>query len=329
MALKLAPKHISKWRKDPKRIHKYQFIHHFLPDPESNKRATLLSHKAVLLYCLSMLFIAAFFRILPTVLPGVLGYASDITANDLLKYTNSRRESADVPGLKLNSELNDAAKNKAQDMFKDQYWAHVSPSGKEPWDFILAQNYDYIYAGENLAKNFNTSRDVVEAWMKSPSHRENLLSPNYSEVGFAVVNGVLDGYETTLVVQMFGKLRNSGQVASVYEEKTPVEQQAGSTSFEAQQPVAKPQPANINEMPPTPVETVTLKEVQPFLDVTSATKIISALVGGFVGALLVADIVYSRKRGILKFTGHTFAHLSMLALVLVSIWFLLTPGIVL
>ena len=41
--------------------------------------------------------------------------------------------------------------------------------------------------------------------MNSPSHRENILRKDYSEVGFATANGLLNGEETTIVVQMFGK----------------------------------------------------------------------------------------------------------------------------
>jgi len=187
---------VKDWRQRPKSIEKFQFVHHFLPHPEDKKRATLLSNKAIIVYCAAMLLIAGIFRFLPKVVPGVLGYASDISVKDLLTYTNMKRKEAGFSELRLNSSLTSAAYQKAEDMFKDQYWAHISPAGTEPWDFILGQNYDYIYAGENLAKNFKNSKDVVEAWMKSSSHRENLLSPNYDEIGFAVVNGVMEGYET-------------------------------------------------------------------------------------------------------------------------------------
>ena len=55
-----------------------------------------------------------------------------------------------------------------------------------------------------MARDFAESKAVVEAWMNSSTHRENLVNPKYKEVGFAVVNGEYGGYETTLVVQMFG-----------------------------------------------------------------------------------------------------------------------------
>ena len=59
--------------------------------------------------------------------------------------------------------------------------------------FIEQEGYQYIYAGENLAVDFSESSEVIEAWFDSPSHRENLLSHNYSEIGFAVINGELKG----------------------------------------------------------------------------------------------------------------------------------------
>ena len=135
---------------------------------------------------------------------GVLGYASNINSDELLKYTNQRRVDFGLEPLSMNSALSKAAQKKAEDMFKYGYWAHVSPTGTEPWSFILAQDYDYVFAGENLARNFSRSKDVVDAWFASPSHRENLLNRNYRDMGFAITNGVLDGYETTVVVQMFG-----------------------------------------------------------------------------------------------------------------------------
>jgi hypothetical protein len=70
----------------------------------------------------------------------------------------------------------------------------------------LESGYDYVYAGENLAKGFNSSQGVHNAWMASKSHRENILNANYREVGIAVVPGELNGDYVILVVQMFGSL---------------------------------------------------------------------------------------------------------------------------
>jgi hypothetical protein len=313
------PTSIKFWRRNPKSIDKFQFIYHFLPHPEKKIRAGLLSHKAILIYCLLILSVTGLFRLIPLVFPGVLGYASDINVADLLKDTNEKRKASGLSELRLNEKLTKAASKKAAHLFEKNYWAHISPDGVEPWDFILGENYDYLYAGENLAKNFSHSSDVVEAWMNSPSHRDNLLSPNYDEVGFSVLNGVLDGYETTLVVQMFGRPRSKGQVASVFQEKDLLKELANNKTEVT---------ANVAPKGGPEFEIKTPEVTKPVLDVGSATKTISVAFGSFIGALLALDIWYSRKKGIFKFTGHTAAHLTLLVIVIFCIWFVLKPGVI-
>lgn len=319
------PTYIKFWRRNPKAIDKFQFIYHFLPHPDKKTRAGLLTHKSILIYCLLILLVTGLFRLIPLVLPGVLGYASDINVSDLLKYTNEQRKLNGLPELRLNEKLTAAAQKKAENMFEKNYWAHISPDGVEPWDFILGENYDYIYAGENLAKNFSHSKDVVTAWLNSPSHRDNLLSPNYDEVGFSVQNGVLNGYETTLVVQLFGRPRNKGQVASVFQEKTLLKELENSRTGAAAG-------VNANETPKVETKTASPQSQntvrKPVLDVGLATKTISLIFGGFVGFLLILDIWYSRRKGILKLTGHTFGHLTLLLLVILCVWFVLKPGVI-
>jgi len=141
------------WRKNPKSIEKFQFVYHFLPKEDKKRRADLLDNKAILIYCVLIFILTAAFRFIPKVAPGVLGYASNINISDLLKYTNKKREENGASNLVINPKLSAAAEKKARDMFADGYWAHVAPDGTEPWDFIVGEDYDYIYAGENLAKN--------------------------------------------------------------------------------------------------------------------------------------------------------------------------------
>ena len=319
------PTYVKYWRKNPKAIDKFQFMYHFLPRPDKKTRAGLLSHKSIFVYCLLIVLVTGLFRLIPLVLPGVLGYASDINVSDLLKYTNEQRKSNNLGELRLNEKLTTAAQKKGTHMFEKNYWAHISPDGVEPWDFILGENYDYIYAGENLARNFSHSKDVITAWLNSPSHRDNLLSPNYDEVGFAVENGILDGYETTLVVQMFGRPRNKGEVASVFEEKDLLKEIEDSRTEVA---------SNVSPKGGPELEIKTegfqskSKVKNPVLDIGLATKTISLTFGGFVGSLLVLDIWYSRRKGILKLTGHTAAHLTLLVLVMFCIWFVLKPGVI-
>jgi hypothetical protein len=143
-------------------------------------------------------------------LGGVFGIkpaqASTITPTNIIALANEQRAAAGLNTLNNNSKLAAAALAKANDMFEKQYWDHFGPNGETPWQFIRAAGYNYVYAGENLAKGFRTAEGVHEAWMASPTHKANIMSGNYKDIGVAVVEGVLEGQQTILVVQMFGNL---------------------------------------------------------------------------------------------------------------------------
>ena len=134
----------------------------------------------------------------------VLGRTSDVTVSGLLTDTNAARKDASLPELKLNETLSQAAYMKAKDMLANNYWAHTSPSGITPWKWLTDVGYNYDVAGENLAKNYPNADATVAAWMNSESHRANILNNKYQDVGFAVVDGMLDGRDTTLVVAYYG-----------------------------------------------------------------------------------------------------------------------------
>ena len=139
---------------------------------------------------------------------SVLGRITNITDAGLLTETNDRRVEFGVKPLQISNKLSQAAHRKANDILQNQYWDHVSPEGVEPWDWIKETGYSYEVAGENLAKNFTTSSGAVAAWMNSPSHRDNLLKPEYTEVGFATVEGYLDNKPATITVAMYAKPAN-------------------------------------------------------------------------------------------------------------------------
>jgi len=128
----------------------------------------------------------------------------DINEEDLIKYTNNERAKSNLLPLKRNELLDQAASLKIEDMFTKNYWAHNAPDGTTPWTFINKVGYAYSYSGENLARDFTSSRDVIDSWMGSQKHKENILFPNYTEVGFAIKHATLNGLDTMLVVQMFG-----------------------------------------------------------------------------------------------------------------------------
>ncbi len=181
-------------------------LHHLLiPGKHNNFRAKLLQHDALIAYLVIAFLMLVVSKTFPKNLSNnILGKATDIKIEALVDQTNKVRVERGLKPLIYNEQLATAAESKAKHMFINNYWAHFSPNGDSPWDFIKSAQYEYEYAGENLAKNFMFSSNVVDAWMNSPTHRENLLRPEFREVGFAVVDGILQGEETTLVVQMFG-----------------------------------------------------------------------------------------------------------------------------
>lgn len=182
-----------------------EFLHHFFIPRESNNYKAKLLHQTTLLLFIAFFIIGGLLlNLTKTKYPSVLGISTNITSEQLITLVNQKRQENGLPPLSFSPELATAARSKANDMFSKNYWAHNSPDGKTPWEFLKEAGYNYVYAGENMARGFNTSVDVTNAWMVSPTHRANVLSPNYSDVGFAVVTGNLSGEETVLVVEEFG-----------------------------------------------------------------------------------------------------------------------------
>ncbi|MCR4325926.1 MAG: CAP domain-containing protein [Patescibacteria group bacterium] len=123
----------------------------------------------------------------------------------LVQLSNADRAQNGLGELTVNPVLVAAAQAKANDMAEKGYFAHVSPEGLDPWFWFKQVGYRFEYAGENLAVDFSDSGDVNAAWMNSPTHRDNILDPHYTEVGIATAQGMYKGRTTTFVVQVFGK----------------------------------------------------------------------------------------------------------------------------
>ncbi len=176
----------------------------FFPRESNNHKAKLL-HPSFLLFLVLVLITYQFvLYALPKTGAKILGYAAQIDTSHIIELTNQKRNDAGLSPLTYNSQLENAAKTKAQHMLDNDYWAHVAPDGTEPWYFFSNVGYSYRYAGENLARDFSNASSTVDAWMASPSHRDNMLSTKYKEIGVAVVEGDLGGEEATIVVQLFG-----------------------------------------------------------------------------------------------------------------------------
>lgn len=301
--------------------------HFFLPHPKTHNRAYLISKKALLVYLLLFVMMQLSFAGISRSKPGVLGITSDIEQPDLITLTNQERAQNGLLPLKENHELDVAATAKAQNMFQENYWAHFAPSGKSPWDFIHGSGYQFTYAGENLARNFTNSQDIMTAWMNSPSHKENIVNTHYQEIGIAVVDGTLLGQKTTLVVQEFGT-----PVEALAENNTPTQTSPPQVTPAAPSatPVTTPAvKANVPQsvpqtlgVPVTPVNSKVL--VDPF----AVTKDFGITLLSVILLLLVIDFVIIKRRGVYRLAFRHLPHLVLLVIALVTLIGMHSGGII-
>ena len=128
---------------------------------------------------------------------------SEEMVSQVLELINRDRVSNNLEPLALNKALSASALAKADDMAINNYFAHYSPSGKKPWDWINRDSYPYLFVGENLAINFASAEAVHAALMNSPSHKKNILNDRYQDVGLAITSGEIDGERTNILVELF------------------------------------------------------------------------------------------------------------------------------
>lgn len=280
----------------------FETIKHFsFPRFSNNQKARLLHSEIILILALlitgfqGLIYFGTYSKI------AVLGYAANISVSDVVNLTNIKRAENGVEELTVNEDLSAAAYKKALDMIENNYWSHVSPSGVEPWSFFNSAGYEYRYAGENLARDFSSSTSAVDAWMASPSHRDNLLSTKYQEIGIAVIEGDLNGADTTIIVQLFGtktspRVAAVPQVAANTDEVNIVEVPV----VEAQE---LPEVETVEE-----IATVNKKVASPFI----TTRTVSLFVMGLLSIVLVIDIIEVERRKISRVSGRKFAHLAYL-----------------
>lgn len=192
---------MAKTKKKPKKI---DLGHIFIPHKHNDFRPHAFRHRMLTLYSFLLLSSQVLLGVTYISGPSLASENLDTMKQNIISLTNQERKKASVNVLTENPQLDQAAKAKLEDMFAHNYWDHVSPSGKQAWDFINATTYRYSYAGENLARGFVDSTSTVSAWMASPSHKKNILNSSYNDIGLAVGQGKIDNKPTILVVQVFG-----------------------------------------------------------------------------------------------------------------------------
>lgn len=131
---------------------------------------------------------------------------TEITAETVLAGMNFYRSLHGQNPLRLDPRLSAAADGRIQDMEERGYWSHASPDGDGPFLRLRDHGYAHSAAGENLAAGFETAGVLVSGWMESEGHRRNILSPEFSDAGIAIIDGAIGKRAAgKSVVVMFGR----------------------------------------------------------------------------------------------------------------------------
>ena len=103
--------------------------------------------------------------------------------SQVANLVNSERAEQGLTALQKDSRLAALAQQKAEDMAKNQYFSHTSPTYGSAFDMLKAAGYSYKTAGENIAMGQKSAASVMDGWMHSSGHRANILHTSYEKIG--------------------------------------------------------------------------------------------------------------------------------------------------
>ena len=119
--------------------------------------------------------------------------------SELLSLINTEREKNNLSALKIDKDLQNVARLKANDLVENNYFSHISPIYGTPFEMLKSNKISYKTASENIAGNSSIS-NAFDSWMNSESHKNNILSNDYNYTGLAVVDSIAYG---KIIVELF------------------------------------------------------------------------------------------------------------------------------
>lgn len=124
--------------------------------------------------------------------PGELGV--ERTRQLTLCLLNAERAGHGLPPLQRRAQLELASQRHSEDMVARRFFEHDTPEGRDPQQRMLAAGYpsNNALTGENIAWAAGRRASpfqVVDLWMHSPPHRENILRREFTEIGLGLVRG--------------------------------------------------------------------------------------------------------------------------------------------
>ena len=304
-----------------------KLIHFLIPRQSNNHKAKILHSSSLIVITVLMIIFQGIINFVPKINPNILGYASNISIQEVVNLTNQKRLEAGLSTLSLNQTLSSAAYTKGRDMIDRDYWAHVAPDGTQPWKFFTSFGYKYRYAGENLARDFSNASSAMDAWMNSPTHKENILNPKYKEIGIGVVEGDLAGTDTTIIVQFFGATY-ADKVVQPIAQAAKIEKTVAPTVAPTVIPTDTPIPIEIIK-PQVKAEITTPKPNQEVLiSPFTTTRNVSVIIVIILLLVFMLDAFLVSRRRITRIAGRTFSHVAFLLMILAIIMILKSGKII-
>ena len=202
---------VKEMKKIPKafsfKTHKIKAKDFFIPHAGNNHHPHILHTKRALFYSLFFIAIKAVVFIFAISIPIQAFMMPDVLKeqrNEILRLVEETRAANGLSTLSGADKLYSSSQKKSEDMVVNSYFSHVGPGNRDLKYFLNQENYAYRYAGENLAMGFSDAKSVVNAWIKSPLHYQNIIDSDFSETGMGIASGDYKGKETVFITQHFG-----------------------------------------------------------------------------------------------------------------------------
>ena len=190
-------------------LHKIQLKHLFIPNKGNNYHPHILHTKRAIFYSLFFLTIKLIVFVFVVLLPIETFTMPDMLksmGDKIISQTNEVRNKLGIRSLEGEVLLFSSANAKSWDMVQNNYFEHVSPTGRHLGDFLNDVNYDYSVAGENLAVGYHNADDMMKAWKNSPTHYANMIDKDFQDMGIGLVVGTYKGVANIIfVTEHFGK----------------------------------------------------------------------------------------------------------------------------
>ncbi|MGW4508532.1 CAP domain-containing protein [Streptomyces sp. NPDC004436] len=107
-------------------------------------------------------------------------------AAEVLALVNQERAAAGCQALTLNAKLTKAAQDHSADMASHSNMSHTGSDGSDPGQRITRAGYTWSTYGENVAYGYGSAKAVMDGWMNSPGHRQNILNCSFKEIGIGL-----------------------------------------------------------------------------------------------------------------------------------------------